>query len=104
MAENDGGAKFGYFLAGLGIGALIGILFAPRSGEETREYLRERGEAGVDFMKRQAAELQERAERLRERAAELAEKGKEYAARQRETVTAAIDAGKTAYREEKRKM
>ena len=104
MGENDAGAKFGYFLAGLGIGAIIGILFAPRSGEETREYLRERGEMGVDYMKAQAAELQDRAERLRERAAALAEKGKDFAGRQRETVQAAIDAGKTAYREEKRKM
>jgi gas vesicle protein len=27
------------FVAGIGIGALVGILFAPRSGEETREQL-----------------------------------------------------------------
>ena len=32
------------FLAGLGIGALIGIIMAPASGEETRAQLRERAE------------------------------------------------------------
>src|SRR3990172_1409766 len=75
MAEN-GGSKFGYFLAGLGLGAVIALLFAPRSGEETREYLRERAEEGVDTLKRRAREL-------KERAGELAEKGKEFAERQR---------------------
>ena len=33
--------KGNYFLVGLGIGSLIGVLFAPKSGEETREYLAE---------------------------------------------------------------
>ena len=31
--------KLAFFLVGLGIGALVGILFAPKSGDETREYL-----------------------------------------------------------------
>ena len=38
MADNVG-SKVSFFLVGLGIGALVGILFAPKSGEETREYL-----------------------------------------------------------------
>jgi gas vesicle protein len=96
MAEN-GGAKFGYFLAGLGIGAAIGILFAPRSGEETREYLRERYDDTRDLAKRKARELRERTE-------ELVEKGKDFVERQRESVEAAVDAGKQAYRDEKRRM
>jgi gas vesicle protein len=96
MAEN-GGAKFGYFLAGLGIGALIGILVAPRSGEETREYLRERYEDTRDLAKQKAREL-------RERTGELVEKGKDFVERQRESVEAAVDAGKQAYRDEKRRM
>lgn len=96
MAEN-GGSKIGYFLAGMGIGALIALLFAPRSGEETRAYLRDRVEEGVDEAKRRSREL-------RERAGEYAEKGKEILERQRGSVEAALDAGKQAYREEKRKM
>jgi len=35
MADEGGG--FGWFLAGLGLGALIGVLYAPKSGRETRE-------------------------------------------------------------------
>lgn len=40
MADNNGGANnFGWFLAGLGIGALVGVLYAPKSGKETRDDL-----------------------------------------------------------------
>ena len=95
MAGN-GGSKFGYFLAGLGIGAIVALLFAPRSGEETREYLRERADDLRDDTKRRLGEL-------REKAGDYAEKGKEFVSRQRESLEAALEAGKEAYREEKRK-
>ena len=39
MSERDGNS-FVWFLAGLGLGALAGVLYAPRSGSETREVLR----------------------------------------------------------------
>ena len=37
--EDNGGSKFVYFVMGLGIGALIGVLFAPQAGEQTRELI-----------------------------------------------------------------
>lgn len=95
MADN-GGSKFGYFLAGMGIGAVLALLFAPRSGEETREYIKEKYEDTRDQAKRRVRELRDRAE-------DYAEKGKEFVGRQRESLEAALDAGKSAYREEKRK-
>ena len=94
---SDHGSRFGYFLAGMGLGAIIALLFAPRSGEETREYIRERADEGLDYMKRQTRELRERADQLGER-------GKEFVGKQRESLEAALDAGKQAYREEKRKV
>ena len=39
MADNEGGSGLGWFLAGLGIGTLIGVLYAPKAGKETREYI-----------------------------------------------------------------
>jgi gas vesicle protein len=80
----------------MGLGAIIALLFAPRSGEETREYVRERADEGMDYLKRQTRELRERADQLSER-------GKEFVAKQRESLEAAVDAGKQAYRDEKRK-
>jgi gas vesicle protein len=43
MSDHDGNS-FVWFLAGLGLGALAGVLYAPRSGSETREALRARAE------------------------------------------------------------
>jgi gas vesicle protein len=96
MADN-GGSRFAYFLAGLGIGAVVGILFAPRSGEETREMIRERMDDARDLAARKTREL-------KERASELGERGKEFVERQRESLEAALEAGKRGYREEKQKM
>jgi gas vesicle protein len=40
MADNESSSGgFGWFLAGLGIGALVGVLYAPKSGKETRDDL-----------------------------------------------------------------
>jgi len=38
MADSVG-SKVTYFLVGLGLGALVGVLFAPKAGDETRDYL-----------------------------------------------------------------
>ena len=43
MSDRDGNS-FVWFLAGLGLGALAGVLYAPRSGSETREALRARAQ------------------------------------------------------------
>ena len=93
MGDNNGGSKVSFFLAGLGIGALVGILFAPKSGEETREYLTSKADEGRDYAQRKARELRERAE-------DLIERSKEIMDRQKEGVAAAVEAGKDAYRRE----
>jgi len=95
MSEN-GGYKFSYFLVGLGIGALVGILFAPKSGEETREFLRKKAEEGRDYAQKKARELRERAD-------EFVERGKDVVSRQRDQISAAVEAGKEAYQHEKAK-
>ena len=91
--EDNGGAKFIYFLAGLGIGALVGILFAPQSGEQTRDLITGKAEEGREFLSRRGREL-------REQATSYVEKGKEAVSHEREHLAAAIEAGKQAYRAE----
>ena len=60
MSEDTGrGQGVAWFLAGIGVGALIGILYAPKSGRETREDLAQRGREGTEYLRnrsRQAAE------------------------------------------------
>jgi len=91
MADRDG-TSFLWFLAGLGIGAIVGVLYAPRSGEETREALRSRAEEGRDFVR-------ERARQARQQASELADRGRELLNQQKEQFRSAYEAGKQAYHE-----
>jgi gas vesicle protein len=96
MSESNVGSKVSFFLVGLGIGAMVGILFAPKSGEETREYLAQKADEGREYAQRKARELRERAE-------DVLERGKSVAVRQKETIAAAVDAGRDAYQREKAK-
>jgi gas vesicle protein len=95
MSENAG-SKLSFFLVGLGIGALVGILFAPKSGEETREFLSLKADEGREYAQRKARELRERAE-------DILERSKTVAVRQKESLSAAVDAGRDAYQREKAK-
>ena|ERR1041385_3891355 len=84
--------KMSYFFLGLGLGVAVGVLFAPKSGEETREYLRSRAEEGTDYVKRRANDL-------RDSAADAIDRSKETVRRHKDNLAAAVDAGKQAYRE-----
>jgi gas vesicle protein len=84
--------KLSYFFLGLGLGVAVGVLFAPKSGAETRDLLRSRAEDGADFVKRRSNEL-------KDNAAEAIDRGKDTLKRHKENLTAAVDAGKQAYRE-----
>ena len=107
-----------YLLIGGGIGAILALLFAPKSGEELRGDIADATRKGIDRSREAAQQLTDRAgeyyEATRDRASELysqaaekagdvAKTAREAAARQTGTVAAAIDAGKKAYQEEKRK-
>jgi gas vesicle protein len=94
--EDSGDSKFFYFLTGLGMGALIGILFAPQAGEKTRELIASKAEEGRDY-------LRNRGQELRNQAADYVERGKDVLAEQRDHLTAAVEAGKQAYRAESKK-
>jgi gas vesicle protein len=96
MGDSGSGSKLSYFLAGIGIGTLVGILFAPKSGEETRDYLSQRADEGKEYAQRKARELRERAD-------DLVQRGKQAASRQKESISAAVDAGREAYQREKSK-
>jgi gas vesicle protein len=91
--SNNVGSKVSFFLVGLGIGSLIGILFAPKSGEETRDYLSSKADEGRDYAQKKARELRERAE-------DLLERSKEVMARQKDAFSSAVEAGKETYKKE----
>jgi gas vesicle protein len=96
MSENNGASKVAYFLAGMGLGAIVALLFAPRSGKETRDYIAQKAEEGRDYMSAKGQEIRKQAE-------EAVGKAKDVVAKQKEQLSAALEAGKQAYQEEKTK-
>ena len=107
-----------YLLIGGGIGAILALLFAPKSGHELRGDIADATRKGIDRSREAAQQLGDRAgeyyeatrtragelySQAAERVGEVAQTAREAAARQTGTVAAAIDAGKKAYQEEKRK-
>jgi len=80
------------FLLGLGVGVGIGMLFAPKSGQETRELLKNKAGEGTDFLKQRGADV-------KQSAAEWVDKGKDALGRQKDSLADAVEAGKQAYRD-----
>jgi gas vesicle protein len=119
MGNDDNiSTRLTYLLIGGGIGAVLALLFAPKSGQELRGDIADATRKGIDRSREAAQQLGERAgeyyDSTRERASELytqaAEKvgevantARETATRKTATVAAAIEAGKKAYQDEKRK-
>ena len=140
--ENGDGVstRLTYFLVGAGIGAVLALLFAPKSGEELRSDIADATRKGIDKSKEAAQQLGAKAgeyydatrekagelygsaretageyyEATRERATELYDtattkagevvtKTKSAAMSQAGSIQAAVEAGKKAYVEEKRK-
>jgi len=89
-------------LAGLGTGLAVGILFAPRSGEESRHVIREKVregrnllkntlDGGQDYIKRRGTELVDQAN-------ELVDRGARTVTRQKGRISGAVRTGIEAYR------
>jgi gas vesicle protein len=92
MSDRDNGPGFMWFLAGLGFGALLGVLYAPRSGRETREAIRNSASEGRDYIKHRGREA-------RDTMNDWVERGKEVVGRQKEVVGNAVEEARRAFRE-----
>lgn len=92
MSDRDSGNNFMWFLAGLGFGALLGVLYAPRSGRETRESILNSAQEGKEYLKNRGKEA-------RETVNQWVDRGKEVVGRQKEQFSQAAEAARHAYRE-----
>jgi gas vesicle protein len=81
MANDNSGSVMVAFIVGAVTGAAVALLFAPASGEETREYLGERAREG------------------REKARQAMDQGRDYYQQQRENVTSAVERGREAFQQ-----
>jgi gas vesicle protein len=120
MADNESSiGGFGWFLAGLGLGALVGVLYAPKAGKETREELvarsleaRDRAnqlynqglEQAGEYVRqgKQAAgeyvdKSKEYYDKGRTQWSQYVDKGKDLVQTHVDAASAAVEAGKDAY-------
>ncbi|MEX2264036.1 MAG: YtxH domain-containing protein [Bryobacteraceae bacterium] len=83
MADEDRGGNVVWFVAGVAVGAAVALLYAPKSGNETRRYLVEKGESGRESLSEAGKELYDRgreiyskSRQMADEAADLFERGK----------------------------
>jgi gas vesicle protein len=91
MSEENGNS-FLWFLAGLGVGAVVGVLYAPKSGKETRDEIVNRFGESREFVKQKADEA-------RQQAGEWVNRGREVLDERKEQFRSAYEAGKKAYQD-----
>lgn len=91
MADRDGNS-FLWFLAGLGVGAVVGVLYAPRAGDEMRDVIRSKAQEGSD-------RARQTARRAREQANEWVDRGNDVINQQKDRFRSAYEAGRQAYNE-----
>jgi len=86
---SDESNRAGGYVVAFGLGALLGaglaLLYAPRSGHETREMIASKGRD------------------LRDRAGHLGDDAKSYVEQKKQEINAAVEAGKEAIRQERAK-
>ena len=92
MADCNVSTKAVYFVAGLGIGAAVALLFAPQSGEETRKQIAEKAHEGKDYVASKGREIRKHAE-------DLVDQGKDLMHKQKERLADVLESGKQAARE-----
>lgn len=80
MSEGRGSESLVAFLIGAAAGAIAGVIFAPRPGKETRQ------------------KIGRWIEDVKEKGEEILEESKERLTTKKEQVSAAIEAGREAYR------
>jgi gas vesicle protein len=84
--------KVSFFVAGVGIGAAIALLFAPQSGEETRKRIVEKAQEGKDYVASKGREIRKQAE-------ELVDQGKVLVNKQKARLADVLESGKQVARE-----
>ncbi|MBL8150084.1 MAG: YtxH domain-containing protein [Blastocatellia bacterium] len=114
--DRDYSSKLTYFLVGAGIGAVVALLFAPKSGQELRGDIKDATRRSVDYANDNVRALSQKAGEIyatgrekaadiyhtgREKTHDIVETGREVISEQKDRVAAAIEAGKRAYQEKK---
>jgi gas vesicle protein len=88
MADETGNGIL-WFLAGLGLGSVLGVLYAPKPGREIRDSILSAAEEGTSTVK-------DHAKQYRDQAQDVVNRGREYVSQQKDQIRSAFEAGRQA--------
>lgn len=103
MSDDRGSNTLLAFLVGGVVGAAVALLYAPRSGRETREMLADKVRDGAARGRELGNQAREKGRAIMEEAGEYVERGREAMDDRKGRLAAAFEAGRQAYRDEKEK-
>ena len=98
IIEKERGSELGAFLIGALVGAGLALLFAPQSGQETQEKLRERARQIRDMTEDRARQLKDDFGSRVESAKGVIDQGRQVAADARADLEDKLERSKAAYR------
>jgi len=103
MAEDSKSYGLAWFLAGLGVGAVVGILYAPKSGRETREDIATGAREGTEYLRHRtqqaAQEVSALVDKSKEQVSAMVDKSKEQVTEYVERGREAVDRGRAQWEE-----
>lgn len=78
-------SRIAFFLAGMGVGAIVAVLYTPRSGKQTRRLLALKAEEGKEY-------VEERGKELRRHAEDAVDRSREFVIKQKDRLAEALKA------------
>ena len=73
MAERDEGGKLGWFVAGAVLGGAVALLYAPKSGKETRQFINKKTGEGKEALNQTGKEVVEKSREIFDRGKQIAD-------------------------------
>ena len=73
MTQEEGTSRLAWFLTGVIIGATVAVLFAPKSGKDTRQFISEKTQQGKDAVTETSKDVVEASKEMFDRGRKLVE-------------------------------
>ena len=73
MAEREEGGKLGWFVAGAVLGGAVALLYAPKSGKETRQFITKKTGEGREVLNQTSKDVAEKSREIFDRGKQIAD-------------------------------
>ncbi|HET9318380.1 MAG TPA: YtxH domain-containing protein [Bryobacteraceae bacterium] len=73
MADQEEGGKLGWFVAGAILGGAVALLYAPKSGKETRAFINKKTDEGKEALSETSREVYEKGREIYDKGKQIAD-------------------------------